>query len=123
MSQAKKLLAAYTGALSAHGTTTVGRIGRNGKAESQSKIVREPMTEKIVQGHIDGKQGIGAIPINEDNMCKFGAIDVDVYDLNHKELQERINKLDLPLLHCRSKSGGAHLYVFLKDWEPAAVSP
>ena len=121
MSQAKKLLAAYTGALSAHGTTTVGRIGRNGKAESQSKIVREPMTEKIVQGHIDGKQGIGAIPINEDNMCKFGAIDVDVYDLNHKELQERINKLDLPLLHCRSKSGGAHLYLFLKDWEPAAV--
>ena len=47
MSQAKKLLAAYTGALSAHGTTTVGRIGRNGKAESQSKIVREPMTEKL----------------------------------------------------------------------------
>jgi hypothetical protein len=122
MSQAKRLLAAYMGAAAAHGTTTVGRVGRDGKAEGKSRIVREPLTEEIVQGHIDGKQGVGAIPINEDNMCKFGAIDVDVYDLNHKELQEKICKLDLPLLHCRSKSGGAHLYVFLKDWEPAAVA-
>ena len=121
MSQAKRLLAAYMGAAAAHGTTTVGRVGRDGKAEGKSRIVREPLTEEIVQGHIDGKQGVGAIPINEDNMCRFGAIDVDVYDLNHKELQEKICKLDLPLLHCRSKSGGAHLYVFLKDWEPAAI--
>ena len=92
MSQAKRLLAAYTGAAAAHGTTTVGRVGRDGKAEGKSRIVREPLTEEIVQGHIDGKQGVGAIPINEDNMCKFGAIDVDVYDLNHKELQEKIRK-------------------------------
>jgi hypothetical protein len=121
MSQAKRLLAAYVGASSAHGTTIVGRIGRNGKAESQSKIIREPLTEDLVQAHIDGTHGVGAIPINENNECKFGAIDIDVYDLNHKELQERIRKLKLPLFHCRSKSGGAHLYLFLKEFEQAAV--
>jgi hypothetical protein len=121
MSQAKRLLAAYVGATNAHGTTIVGRVGRNGKAESQSRIVREPLTEELVQGHIDGKRGVGAIPINNDNECKFGAIDVDVYDLNHKELQAKIQKLDLPLLHCRSKSGGAHLYLFLKEFEKAAI--
>jgi len=121
MSQSKKLLAAFAGAKNAHGTTTVGRIGRNGKADSKSKIIREPLTEALVQAHIDGKQGVGAIPINEENKCRFGAIDVDVYDLNQKELQDKIQKLQLPLLHCRSKSGGAHLYLFLKEWEQAAV--
>ena len=121
MSQAKRLLAAYVGASNAHGTTIVGRIGRNGKAESKSRIIREPLTEELVQGHIDGEHGVGAIPINDDNMCKFGAIDIDVYDLNHKDLQEKIQQLDLPLLHCRSKSGGAHLYLFLKEFEKAAI--
>jgi hypothetical protein len=121
MSQSKKLLAAFVGAKNAHGTTTVGRTSRKGKAESQSKIIREPLTEKLVQSHIDGEHGVGAIPINEDNQCKFGAIDVDVYDLNQKELQDKIQKLGLPLLQCRSKSGGAHLYLFLKEWEQAAV--
>jgi hypothetical protein len=48
-------------------------------------------------------------PINQDNLCKFGALDIDTYDLDHKALGAKIRKLKLPLLHCRSKSGGAHL--------------
>jgi len=121
MSQAKRLLAAYVGAKAAHGTTIVGRTNRNGKAEGKSKIVREPLTEELVQGHIDGVHGVGAIPINEESMCKWGALDIDVYDLDHKTLQNKIQKLQLPLLHCRSKSGGAHLYLFLKEFEQAAA--
>ena len=120
MTQAGRLLASFLGAKSAHGTTTVGRVGRNGKADSKSMIVREPLTEALVQLHIDGKSGVGAIPINEENKCQFGALDIDVYDLNHNEMQDKIQTLKLPLVHCRSKSGGAHLYLFLKDWEQAA---
>ncbi len=120
MTQAQRLLAVFVGAKAAHGTTTVGRVGRNGKAESKSMIVRSPLTEELVKSHIDGTQGVGAIPINEENMCKFAALDIDVYDLNHNDLQAKIQKLKLPLMHCRSKSGGAHLYLFLKEWVPAA---
>jgi hypothetical protein len=120
MSQAKRLLATFAGARNAHGTTIVGRVGRNGKAESQSRIIREPLTEELVQAHIDGDQGVGAIPINDENQCQFGCLDIDVYDLNHDELQAKIQKMKLPLMHCRSKSGGAHLYLFMKDWESAA---
>ena len=54
-----------------------------------------------MQGHIDGEQGVGAIPINEENKCSV--LDIDIYDLDHNELQQRIQKLKLPLLHCRSK--------------------
>ena len=121
MTQAKRLLAVFVGAKAAHGTTTVGRIGRNGKAESKSMIVRSPLTEELVQSHIDGKQGVGAIPINEENKCQFGALDIDIYDLNHNEVQAKIQKMKLPLIHCRSKSGGAHLYLFMKEMEQAAV--
>jgi len=121
MSLAQRMLAAFEGSKVAHGTTTVGKTNRKGKAEGFSQIVREPLTEEIMQGHIDGKQGIGAIPINEDNKCRWGALDIDVYDLDHNKLQARIQKLELPLLHCRSKSGGAHLYLFLKEYEPASV--
>jgi hypothetical protein len=121
MSQAKRLLAAFAGSDVAHGTTQVGRITRNGKADAKSRIIREPLTLDLVQGHIDGTLGVGAIPINEHNKCQFGALDIDEYDLDHKALHEKIVKLKLPLLHCRSKSGGAHLYLFLKEFEQAAV--
>ena len=121
MSLADEMLAAFEGSKVAHGTTTVGRIGRNGKADADSRIVRQALTVEIMQGHIDGEQGVGAIPINEENKCKWGALDIDIYDLDHNELQQRIQKLKLPLLHCRSKSGGAHLYLFLKEYEQAKV--
>lgn len=121
MSLAQRMLAAFEGSKVAHGTTTVGRVQRNGKAEADSRVVREPLTEQIMQGHIDGKQGIGAIPINEDNMCKWGVLDIDIYDLDHKALQAKIQNKGYPLLHCRSKSGGAHLYLFLDVYEQASV--
>jgi hypothetical protein len=121
MSLAERLLAAFEGSIAGHGKTTVGRVGRTGKVDAKSLIVREQITEEKVQAHIEGKQGVGAIPINQDNLCKFGALDIDTYDLDHKALGAKIRKMKLPLLHCRSKSGGAHLFLFLKGWEPAAL--
>jgi hypothetical protein len=121
MSLADKMLAAFEGSRVAHGTTTVGRVGRNGKADAESKIVRQPLDKSLMQGHINGGQGVGAIPINEDNKCRWGALDIDIYDLDQSALQKRIQKLGFPLLHCRSKSGGAHLYLFLQEYEQAKV--
>lgn len=122
MSSAQRLLAAFEGSKAAYGETTVGRIGRKGKAEAKSYIRQGLMTEAMVQAHIDGKQGVGAIPITQESMCRFGALDVDVYDLDHKALQKKIQTLKLPLIHCRTKSGGAHLYLFFRDWQPASLA-
>ena len=121
MSEAEQLLTVFQGSKAAHGQTILGRVGRNGKTEANSTVVREPLTVDKVQAHIDGKHGVGSIPITQDNMCKFGALDIDTYDLDHKSLNKKILKLKLPLLLCRSKSGGAHLFLFLKDWEPASL--
>jgi hypothetical protein len=121
MSNAKRMLAAFVGSKAAHGKTKVGRIGRNGKADADSRIVHESLTEIKMQGHIDGDIGIGAIPINENNQCIWGALDIDDYDLDHEDLHKKITELELPLLHCRSKSGGAHLYLFVDDFIDAAI--
>lgn len=70
--------------------------------------------------HLEGKVGLGIIPLKIDNSVSFGAIDVDVYDgLDHAALARRVKSLGLPLVVCRSKSGGAHLYLFLKEPAPA----
>jgi len=121
MSDAKRLLAAFEGSSAAHGTTVVGRVGRNGKTESKSRVVHQTLDEEKVQAHIDGGLGVGSIPINSDNMCKFGALDIDTYDLDLQALNKKVHAMKMPLILCRSKSGGAHLFLFLKDWEPAAL--
>ena len=121
MSEARRLLAVFEGSSDGHGETTVGRVMRNGKTDAKSRVVREPLTEALVQAHLDGKQGVGSIPINRDNNCRFGALDIDAYDLDVAGLARKVAAKGLPLFVCRSKSGGAHLFLFLKDWEPAAL--
>lgn len=121
MDTAKRFLSAFEGSEVAHGQTTVGKTSRTGKAEAQSLVVRGPMTEAKVAAHLNGGQGIGSIPINSKNKCRFGAIDVDDYDLNLQDVVARVAASDLPFIVCRSKSGGAHVYLFLKDWEDASL--
>jgi len=65
--------------------------------------------------HLNGESSIGVVPINEDNNCLWGAIDVDQYPLDHSEILEKLKHLEIPLVVCRSKSGGAHLYLFFKE--------
>ena len=46
----------------------------------------------MMQGHIDGKQGSGlSRSMRKTNVG--GALDIDIYDLDHNELQRRIQKL------------------------------
>jgi len=122
MSVAKRLMAAFEGSSAGHGRTVLGRTSRTtGKTEADSRVIRGPLTEDKVLAHLDGKVGVGAIPITVDNTCRFGALDIDTYDLDIVQLNAKVQKMGLPLIMCRSKSGGAHLFLFLKEWEPAAL--
>lgn len=89
----------------------------NGKLEGSAWTQRGAPDWKK---HVEGKVGLGIIPLRIDNTLYFGVIDVDVYKgLSHMRLCEKISSLGLPLVVCRSKSGGAHLYVFFS--EPVAA--
>jgi hypothetical protein len=79
-----------------------------------------PATEEDYKNHLDGKLGLGVIPVTEEGKCHFAAIDIDIETIDHIDLYKRIKARNLPLSVCRSKSGGAHLYCFFK--EPIAAS-
>src|SRR5262245_24547296 len=88
--------------------------------EHGAKTVHRPVTLQHYRDHLDGKLGLGIIPIQDDGTCVFAAVDIDVYDLNHVNLAKRIEDKKLPLVVCKTKSGGAHLYAFYKEPVQAA---
>lgn len=75
--------------------------------------------------HLAGSVGLGVVPICDDGQCWFGAIDIDAHgdapDIDLVELERRVRQSNLPLTVCRSKSGGAHLYVFGMEPLPARL--
>jgi hypothetical protein len=116
MSLVDRFAAAFEGSSVAHGQTTVGNVRKNGKTEAKSYIVREPLVKELVERHLSGQHGVGSIPINSQNMCRFGALDIDTYPIDHAALLKKCRRFKIPLVVCRSKSGGAHLFLFTQDW-------
>lgn len=96
-----------------------GKVSDVGKREAKCWTEKTPLTLDDWEGHVKGTCGIGVIPINSSNMVTWGVIDVDIYGLEFTEFYSDITKKGLPLVPCRSKSGGLHLFLFCKDWIPA----
>ena len=120
MSLAQKFFLYFSGCTTAHGQTTVLDSAKNGKMKAKSFIVREPLTVELVEKHFSGQRGIGTIPIDETNNCVFGALDIDDYNLDLIQLKKKLKRLKLPMVTCRSKSGGAHCFMFVKEKVSAA---
>ena len=100
----------------AYGQYRAGEQSDNGKKGGQAYIVKGIITDQMWQDHLDGKNpSLGIIPIMDDSKCFWGCIDVDMYPLNLKELAQKINSKKLPLIVFRSKSGGAHIFIFVKE--------
>ena len=118
---AEKLNQIFHGSGRAHGTFIVENSILGQKTNGKAKTVKTVGADsKHWQKHLDGEQGLGIIPIDEDNLVKWGAIDIDIYSLNLEKLVAKIEEFKLPLVVCRSKSGGALVYCFLKEKAPAA---
>ena len=113
----------FEGNKSAYGQLILsGATNDKGKADGKAFIRRQPVTDNLWEDHIAGKDpALGVIPINEDNMCKWGCIDVDVYNIDHLVLMRNIKGFSFPLVTFRSKSGGAHLFLFAKEFIPATL--
>lgn len=105
----------------AYGTYKIEKDKDNGKRVGKALVVRKPPTDDIWQAHLAGVEpALGIIPIRADNSCIWGTIDIDQYPIDHAALVQKIKKLALPLVVCRSKSGGAHCFLFVKSPIPAA---
>ena len=105
----------------AHGTYKIEKARGDGKQAGKAVVVRQPPTDELWVKHLQGVEpSLGIIPIRADNSCTWGCIDIDQYPLDHKGVVEKIAKLKLPLVVCRSKSGGAHVFLFTTEPVPAA---
>ena len=69
MNLTEELLLAFEGFDGAHGQTEVSNQRMNGKQKAKSFIVRNPLTLELMQGHVDGRNGVGSIPSNAENNC------------------------------------------------------
>ena len=103
----------------AHGTFNVANARSDGKKTGVAKILRESTTIAHWEDHLQGKVGLGIIPITDDNVCHWGAIDIDSYTIDFESLISKLNDHKIPAVVCRSKSGGAHVYFFFKEEIPA----
>ena len=122
MSLAQDFFDLFKGSDIAHGTFVVNgsRVG-DGKKQGTAKVIREPTTLEMWEEHLKGETGVGIIPINSQNLCQWGAIDIDEYDIDHVEIAHKLKTNDIPAVVGRTKSGGAHVWVFLKQPEEAEL--
>lgn len=105
-----------------------GKTSAKGKQEGSARTVDEPITLAAYEGHVEGKVGIGVIPLNEDNRVHFAAIDIDVYDPDTREKKNLTHEdvalalQDSPLIVTRSKSNGVHVWLFSSEGVSAALA-
>ena len=117
MDDQNKFIEIFTGLDRAYGQTQSREKNESGKLEGRSWLVKEPITRDKWINHLEGKEpSLGIIPIDDNNQCKWGAIDIDTYDgFDYKKLIKQIVEKKLPLVVCKSKSGGAHVFLFVSE--------
>jgi hypothetical protein len=112
----------FAGLERAHGTFAVTRKNEaKNKMEGRASTVHEPLTVEVWEKHLAGETGVGVIPIMDNSKVWWGALDIDRYDIDLLELEKQCKKMDLPMFLCRTKSGGAHLYVFFSEMASAKI--
>ena len=93
--------------------------------DGKMHTVKEAPTKEHFNKHFNGTGGLGLVPILDDGNCLWGTIDIDVHGADESidifELEREVRAADLPLMVCRSKSGGAHLYLFCAEATPAKL--
>lgn len=114
-SRAAALAALFAGLDRAHGEFRVSGRSPTGKVIGKAVTVRAPATLELWEKHLAGEQGLGIVPIMADGRCQWAALDIDDHGLDLAALVAKIAEAKLPLIACRSKSGGAHCFLFLKE--------
>lgn len=110
---AESMYKVYGGLSRAYGVwTPVGEKSASGKAQGRAKTELAPYTASLWVDHLSGIKGLGVIPIQDNNDCVWGVLDIDTYDLNYEKVEKEIRDNNLPIALVRSKSGGLHLTMF-----------
>lgn len=120
---AERMMSLFRGYMDAHGTHGVPTPKTGGvklEIRTSARTVRDPVTSRLWEQHLSGERALGIITIREDNCCSWAAIDIDTYPIVHADLVRQLEALGAPAVVCKSKSGGAHVYMFFSEPVPAS---
>jgi putative DNA primase/helicase len=118
----QRFMTLFSGYTKACGTYDARMLGGPGKQKPQHRMVGSTLSIDMFKNHLEGQQPLGIIPLDDDEMVRFAAIDIDLYPFDHAKLASQLDDWELPFVVCNSKSGGAHVYVFFCEPEdPARV--
>jgi len=122
MTDAQLMMELFRGSDVAHGRSEMtNKVSPKGKHEARCWAEKRAVTEKDWEQHLAGVVGVGIPPLDSNNQVRWGAIDVDVYaGLSIEALNQKIQQSKLPLVICRSKSGGPHILLFMTEPVDAA---
>jgi hypothetical protein len=95
---------------------------KTGRLETKHNKISEKEFAMHLNGGVDG---VGVVPIMDNGMLHFAAIDIDTEEDEAKPdiaaIGKKIDELGLPLIPCYSKSGDVHCYFFSDTPVPAGV--
>lgn len=112
----------FAGRTDVYGTYLVTEQRNDGKQKGRGTTHHKDLTEAHWADHLEGRKMLGVVPIRLDGTVSWFAGDIDVYNIDHKDLLRRCQALEIPVVICRSKSGGAHLYCFVNGAIPAEMA-
>ncbi|WP_245489831.1 DUF5906 domain-containing protein [Mesorhizobium sp. M1A.F.Ca.IN.020.03.2.1] len=121
LDESERFAERFRGYTAAYGRYVIQRVNEKGKSDGKGTTIEEPVTQALFDDHLAGISSLGILPLDADNKVSWACIDIDEIGIDHKELIRKIDELRLPLLVCRSKSGGAHCFLFLVQPSDADV--
>ena len=102
------------------GTFEIAPGQLSGKQAGKARTVAGPLLPSHYTKHLNGINGLGLIPLQDDHeSAQFGCIDVDKYPMNFAALEKDCKQL--PVTITKSKSGGAHIWLFTGEPVPAIL--
>lgn len=116
---APQMMTLFAGNDQSHGLYNPDKEPINGKVLGERRTIKGTVSIDLWDKHLMGRQGLGIVPIRDDSSVHFGAIDIDDYQSNIAIIVSKIREADLPVIPCRTKSGGWHLYLFTEEPTPA----
>lgn len=115
------LFAGYSKASGTHGVPEREPNGLKWSIKKTAKTLTTGPSLEMWEKHLSGTRPLGIVPIMDDSRCLWGSIDIDEYNIDVLEIVARVESMKLPLVPCRSKSGGLHLFLFCSEPVPAAT--
>ena len=108
LSDTERFMTLFSGYTRAYGTYDARMLGSPGKQKPMHRKVDSTPSADTVKNHLNGQCPLGIYLLDDDEMVRFAAIDIDVYPVEHAKISRQLKEWGLPFVVCNSKSRGAH---------------